>query len=93
MPGTENAGADLLSRPISGLRSKDTSGPISGVNQTSVWDEIWEEHLKGHWGVYKTFHALKHKCRGEALTMWIDVTSCKFPTRLGSGVVGRSVCI
>ena len=61
MPGTENAGADLLSRPISGLRSEDTSGPISVVNQISIWDEIWEEHLKGDWGVFKTYRALKSK--------------------------------
>ena len=34
MPGTENAGADLLSRPISGLRSEDTSGPTSEVSKS-----------------------------------------------------------
>ena len=27
MPGTENTGADLLSRPISGRREEDTSRP------------------------------------------------------------------
>lgn len=60
-PRTENAGSDLLSRPISGQRKEDTSRPSPMVNQISVWDEIWEEHLKGHWGVFKTFQALKRK--------------------------------
>ena len=36
MPGTENAGADLLSRLTSGLRSENTSGPIFGLNQCGV---------------------------------------------------------
>ena len=36
MPGKENAGADLLSRPTSELRREDISGPISVVNQISV---------------------------------------------------------
>ena len=31
MPGTENSGADLLSRPTLGLRNEDTSGPTSVV--------------------------------------------------------------
>ena len=61
MPGTENAGADLLSRPTSGQREKDTSRPCPMVNQVSIWDEIWEEHLKGHGGVFKTYYALKRK--------------------------------
>ena len=59
MPGTENAGADLLSRPTSGQREKGTSRPCPMVNQVSIWDEIWEEHLKGHWGIFKTYHTLK----------------------------------
>ena len=50
VPGTENAGADLLSRPESGLRREEAFGPIPVVNQISIWDETWEEHLKGHWG-------------------------------------------
>ena len=29
-------------------------------------------------------------CRVDARTKWIDVTSCKFPTRFWSGVVGRN---
>ena len=61
MPGTENAGADLLSRPISGQREKDASRPYPMVNQISISDDIWEEHLKGHWGVFKAYHALKRK--------------------------------
>ena len=61
MTGAENGGADLLSRSTYGQREKDTSGPSPVVNQISVWDEIWEEHLKGHWGVFKTYHALKKK--------------------------------
>ena len=61
IPRAENPGTDLLSRPTSGHREKDTSGPNPMVNQTSVWDEIWEEHLKRHWGVFKTYHALKKK--------------------------------
>ena len=36
MPGTENTGAFLLSRPTFGERGEDTSGPSQVVNQVSV---------------------------------------------------------
>ena len=62
IPGTENIGADLLSRPTSGKEQEDTPGPLTDeVYQVSIWDEIWDEHLKAHWGVYKTHEALKRR--------------------------------
>ena len=36
VPGMENAGADLLSRPKSGLRKGEAFGPIPVVNQVSI---------------------------------------------------------
>ena len=58
VPGSENTGANLLSRPKTGKGVKDTPRPTPKVHQISVWDEIWEEHMKGHWGAKKTFLAL-----------------------------------
>ena len=48
VPGAENIGADLLSRPIAGKGVKDIPRPSPQVCNISVWDEIWEEHMKAH---------------------------------------------
>ena len=61
VPGSENMGADLLSRPITGQGVMDTLRPIPRVHQISVWDGIWEERMKGHWGAHKTYWALQKK--------------------------------
>ena len=61
VPGSENMGADLLRRPTSGKGVMDTLRPIPKVHQISVWDEIWKEHMKGHWGARKTFWVLRRK--------------------------------
>ena len=62
VPRTENVGADLLSRPKSGKRVMNISSPeLYDVNQISVWDEIWNEHMKAHWGAFKTYRALRSK--------------------------------
>ena len=58
VPGSENTGTDLLSRPVSGRGMKDTLRPIPEVNHISVWDEIWDEHIKGRWCAKKVFCAL-----------------------------------
>ena len=55
VPGSENVGADLLSRPYTGRGVKDSLRPIPKVHQVSAWDEIWAEHMKGHWGARKTY--------------------------------------
>lgn len=60
-PGTENIGADLLSRPCSDERSKDIDGQDVEVNKVFIWEEIWTEHMKGHWGAFNTFKALQQK--------------------------------
>lgn len=65
VPRTENVGADLLSRPRLG-RLKNIEDRDPWVNQVSIWDEIWAEHMKGHWGVFKTYKALQS--RGSATT-------------------------
>ena len=31
------------------------------MRQISIRDEIWEEHLRGHWSVFKTFQDLQKK--------------------------------
>ena len=54
-------GSDLLSRAVFGRGVKDTLRPIPKVHQISVCDEIWAEHLKGHWGARKTLLALWKK--------------------------------
>lgn len=62
IPGIENVGADLLSRPTSGKGKEDNPRPNTPeVNQISLWDEIWDEHMKFHWGVFKTYCALRRK--------------------------------
>ena len=62
IPRTENIGADLLDRPTSGKEQGDPPGPLTDeVYQFSIWDEIWDEHLKAHWGVDKTHEALKRR--------------------------------
>ena len=55
VPGSENTGADLLSRRASGIVVKDAFRPIPEVNQISVWDEIWDEHMNVHWGNQQVF--------------------------------------
>ena len=59
--GSENTGADLLSRPVTGRGVKDTLRPTPKVHQISVWDEILAEHMKGHCGARKTLLALQKK--------------------------------
>ena len=60
-PRSENTGAGLLSRPIEAGSNRDSSGPSPVEHQVSVWNEIWDEHLKGNWGVFRNLHALKKK--------------------------------
>ena len=38
-----------------------SSPELLSINQVSVWDEIWNEHMKARWGEFKTFRALKSK--------------------------------
>ena len=45
-----------------------------------------------HWGRHTAGPDALKTCRVDALTKWIDVTSCEFPTRSRSGVVGRNDC-
>ena len=60
--GTRTIGANLLSRAISGKGVMDNLRPSTfGANQISVGDEIWNEHVKSHWGTFKTYAALKWK--------------------------------
>ena len=61
IPGSENTGADLLSRPNLGKGVKDIPRPTPSVCQISIWDEIWAEHMKAHWGPYQTYAALHQR--------------------------------
>ena len=70
VPGTENIGADLLSRPKFGKRVMDISSPTTrDVNQISVWNEIWDEHMRAHWGAHKTYLALQSRGSKASLRM------------------------
>ena len=69
VPGSENVGADLLSRPYTGRGVKDTLRPNPKVHQISAWNEIWEEHMKGHWGAKKVFLALRRRGSNVSWTM------------------------
>ena len=74
VPETENIGADLLSRPKSGKGVKDISSPkTQDANQISVWDEIWNEHRRAHWGARKTFLALQSQGSKASLRMVKEV--------------------
>ena len=55
----KNIGANLLSGPIFGRGVKDR--PTPEVNLISGWDEIWDEHMKGHLGAKNTFWTLRKK--------------------------------
>ncbi len=65
LPGKDNQGADLLSRPVGGGVKggpKRNGRIMSTCNQMNVADmeqEVWSEHLKAHWGPYKVYHALR----------------------------------
>lgn len=61
IPGKKKIGANLLSRPHFNKMSKDTDGQDTEVGQVSIWDEIWAEHMKDHWGTFKTLKALQEK--------------------------------
>lgn len=59
MQGSENIEADLLSRPLLSKGQKDFPRLELVVHQFSVCHEIWEEHMRGNWGVCRTYQALQ----------------------------------
>ena len=61
VPRSENTGADLVSRPVTGRGVRNTLRPTPKVHQISVWDKIWAEHIKGHWCARKILLALRKK--------------------------------
>ena len=58
VPGKTNIGADLLSRPVENQPART----VSTINVSQeVAQKIWSEHLKSHWGAFKTYKALRRQ--------------------------------
>ena len=61
IPRELNGAADLLSKPNLGIKT------VTSIGECSVEDEVWEEHIRGHFGPFKVWKMME--LRGKKVSL------------------------